>query len=484
MSATADLELPPPLLALHDAIRVVAGSNGFLSIRNESTGAVVPIGDASPRVARGLTALEAGGVSLDDLLSDVAIEGGLGDVALLCYYVQALEKEALIRYSLRYEERLLVSVEPIAPGFRFEPENVEQPGEYHLSRFAFCRRIGDALVLESPLVLARAVFHDVQAAAVAFAAVKGTAVDVREGVAGISPAAADSVRAWLGACGFLVLQPEATAEPEDEPRLRQWEFHDLLFHSRSRRGYHDYPIGGVFRFLGDVEPEPALKIVASDTVISLPVPSEQQIRENDGAFSAVLEGRRSLREHAAAAMTIAELGEFLWRSARVRSFQPIDHVSGVLYEATSRPYPTGGAAYELELYLTVGACDGVPKGIYHYDPAGHALHRIDVEPDLVDAVLFDGALAFGGSVPPQVLFTITSRFCRVAWKYSGMAYATTLKNVGVLYQTMYLVATAMGLAPCALGNGDTALSARAFGLDWLSESAVGEFILGRKALDA
>jgi SagB-type dehydrogenase family enzyme len=185
----------------------------------------------------------------------------------------------------------------------------------------------------------------------------------------------------------------------------------------------------------------------------------------------------------AEAMTVSELGEFLWRTARVRSFHPIDPPSGVLYEATNRPYPSGGAAYELELYLTVGACDGVPKGIYHYDPAGHALHRVDVEPDLVDALLFDSALAFGGSAPPQVLFTFTSRFRRLAWKYSGMAYATTLKNVGVLYQTMYLVATAMGLAACALGNGDTALSARAFGLDWLSESAVGEFMLGRAPLE-
>ncbi len=26
------------------------------------------------------------------------------------------------------------------------------------------------------------------------------------------------------------------------------------------------------------------------------------------------------------------------------------------------------------------------------------------------------------------------------WKYSTMAYAATLKNVGVLYQTLYLVA--------------------------------------------
>ena len=39
-----------------------------------------------------------------------------------------------------------------------------------------------------------------------------------------------------------------------------------------------------------------------------------------------------------------------------------------------------------------------------------------------------------------------------------------LKHVGVVYQTWYLVATAMGLAPCALGGGDAELFGEAAGL--------------------
>ena len=60
-----------------------------------------------------------------------------------------------------------------------------------------------------------------------------------------------------------------------------------------------------------------------------------------------------------------------------------------------------------------------------------------------------------------------------------MAYSVILKNVGALYQTMYLVATAMGLAPCGLGGGHSDLFAAAAGLDYLAETSVGEFILGR-----
>ena len=79
---------------------------------------------------------------------------------------------------------------------------------------------------------------------------------------------------------------------------------------------------------------------------------------------------------------------------------------------------------------------------------------------------------------PQVLLVITARFQRIQWKYQSMAYALILKNVGALYQTMYLVATAMGLAPTALGGGHSDLFATAAGLDYLAETSVGEFMLG------
>jgi hypothetical protein len=43
---------------------------------------------------------------------------------------------------------------------------------------------------------------------------------------------------------------------------------------------------------------------------------------------------------------------------------------------------------------------------------------------------------------------------------------------------MYLAATAMNLAPCALGCGDSDLFARAAGTDYYVETSVGEFLLG------
>jgi oxazoline/thiazoline dehydrogenase len=119
----------------------------------------------------------------------------------------------------------------------------------------------------------------------------------------------------------------------------------------------------------------------------------------------------------------------------------------------------------------------LPEGLYYYAPLEHQLVRLSERTAPVEQLL-RGAQAAAGLAAPPILITLASRFQRLSWKYGSIAYATTLKNVGVLYQTMYLVATAMGLAPCALGGGDADLFAAAAGTDYYAESSVGEFLLG------
>ena len=45
-------------------------------------------------------------------------------------------------------------------------------------------------------------------------------------------------------------------------------------------------------------------------------------------------------------------------------------------ELAWRPYPTGGASYELELYLTVDRATDLQPGMYYYAPKQHQLIRI------------------------------------------------------------------------------------------------------------
>ena len=195
-----------------------------------------------------------------------------------------------------------------------------------------------------------------------------------------------------------------------------------------------------------------------------------------------MEGRRSVRAHGAEPVTADELGDLLYRTARVRALvTPGDQEprEGRDPRLSDRPYPGGGACYELELYVTVGRCAGLARGVYHYDPFGHRLEPVDADAAVVDGLLSDAAERATMDAAPQVLITLTARFRRISWKYEGLAYATVLKDVGVLFQSLYLVCTAMRLAPCALGAVRADATARALRTDWLLEPTVGQFILGR-----
>jgi SagB-type dehydrogenase family enzyme len=131
------------------------------------------------------------------------------------------------------------------------------------------------------------------------------------------------------------------------------------------------------------------------------------------------------------------------------------------------------------LYAAVNACANLEPGLYHYDPARHRLTRLCGRTAEVAFLLRDAAGSTGTPEDNlQVLLILAARFGRLAWKYESLAYALTLKHVGVLFQTMYLAATAMGLAPCAVGGGDADLFARAAGTDYRAETSVGEFLLG------
>ena len=129
----------------------------------------------------------------------------------------------------------------------------------------------------------------------------------------------------------------------------------------------------------------------------------------------------------------------------------------------------------------VERCGGLEPGLYHYAAGDHELERLRGLTPEVQAILDDAWTASERHARPQVLLVLAARFQRVQWKYRTVSYSLILKHVGVLYQTMYLVATAMGIGACALGGGDADTFAEATGLNYYEESSVGEFMLGSRA---
>jgi SagB-type dehydrogenase family enzyme len=391
----------------------------------------------------------------------------------------------VVAHHLAWRERVELSVTPISLDSDFRPAAPDPGSHLRLSRFAYCRRAERELVLESPLSLQRAVLRGPSLGSLVQVLSRPVRLAEVEAELGpdLAPLARAAVALLLGtgtvttsARGLDAAGEPGFAEDLDEAS-RQWSFHDLLFHARSRRGRHDYPYGATFRFSGEIEPVPAVKAPERrGATIELRRPDPDSLDGDDVSLTDALEGRRSVRDHGPEPVGIDQLGEFLYRTARVRARFDADLSNP--YERTSRPYPSGGAEYELELYLVVGRCRGLARGLYHYDALGHRLRQLPTCDEHVAALLRDAAASMGRHGEPDVLITITARFQRTAWKYESIAYSLTLKHVGVLYQTMYLVATAMGLAGCAIGGGSSDLGARALGLDYVREGSVGEFALG------
>lgn len=142
-----------------------------------------------------------------------------------------------------------------------------------------------------------------------------------------------------------------------------------------------------------------------------------------------------------------------------------------------RPVAGGGAMHELELYLTITRCTGLAPAMYRYDPQAHELEWVSAPSPDTEGLVQDAMGAAGLTAPPDVLVTLAARFTRMSWKYQGLAYAAVLKHVGVMYQQLYLVSTALGLAPCALGTGNADRFAKAAGTNYYEETSVGEFVL-------
>ncbi|HVS35677.1 MAG TPA: SagB family peptide dehydrogenase, partial [Gemmataceae bacterium] len=410
---------------------------------------------------------------------------GSGALARWYYALQSLARRGWVHLAVQADRERLATLTPIAPAFVFPAVAPALDGSYRLSRFAYLHRSGEDFVLESPLGFARVALHDDRAAA--FVHALAQPLDVRElgrRVFGLKAGAAAHLLGLFVSAGLAVeVGEDGTAAEDENPALQCWEFHDLLFHSRSRVGRNDAPLGATYRHAGRLEPPPALKPAAAEAV-ELYRPDLDKLDRDDPPFARVLEQRCSIRNYAAEPITDRQLGEFLFRSARVkeRIEWDVETSAGPMrMQGATRPYPAGGGLYELEVYAVVAACRGVEVGLYHYDPLGHRLERMAGRNVDVDALFADAGQSAG--VKPedlQVLLILASRFPRLAWKYASLAYALTLKHVGVVYQTMYLAATAMGLAPCALGGGDSDLFARATGLDYCGETSVGEFLLGSR----
>jgi SagB-type dehydrogenase family enzyme len=398
--------------------------------------------------------------------------------------VQRLARHGLLEYPLRRARgEDAVVIEPQVADYWPATPRLRDADVLVLSRFAYLRRRGDAIVLESPR--AGALFRICDPQLAGAIATLSTPQQIRR-LRAQKDFPGLELLALLLDCRILfkVDAGDSGLRPsEGDHDLVLWDFHDLLFHARSTQGRHANPMGAVAPYAGVIAPLPAVRprwpgkrtelreLAAAHSQSPLPGPAPQAA---EGRLANLLRQRHSIRsfDHQRP-ITLAELAT---SNSGIGAGE-----GGPSVEYTVRPYPSAGASYELELYLAVDRCEGLARGFYHYDAGGHALVAIGAPAQELDALLRDAAFAMDAPAVPQILITIAARFGRISWKYSSIAYALILKDVGVLTQTLYLMTTEMGLGGCAIGISNIDLFAKLTAIDLHVEGPVGLFALGRGA---
>jgi len=468
-------ETPPLVLSFKEGISLTEPDGRFFLQSSSRT--TMSLENTSKGIRAGLRLLAEGGATEEQLTELILQQEGQSGLPRFFYDLQMLIQAGLICHTVFWNEVRLATLIPLSKTYQFQYSEPIAEQRYILSRFAYFHQQGEQLVLESPLAHSQMVLHDWRASALLQILAKPKCLDeLCQAFPELSPSAVSMCLSLLLSNHSLDIVSE-NGKTEEADNLVQWEFHDLVFQARSRKGRHGNLYGAYHRFEGQIEPLPVVKPPMSDTIISLYKPDIDALKQNDVSFTRVLEERSSFRKPGEQPITVEQLGEFLYRTARVRKIIGTEQRP---YERSNRPYPSGGACYELELYLVVNVCEGLPSGLYHYSPIEHTLEKLTDRTREVERLLEDAYSAAAQQGMPQILIILAARFQRLMWRYNSMAYAAMLKNVGVLYQNLYLVATAMGLAPCALGGGDSDLFAAAAEIDYYVETSVGEFILGSR----
>lgn len=191
--------------------------------------------------------------------------------------------------------------------------------------------------------------------------------------------------------------------------------------------------------------------------------------------------RQSVRTYSSRPLARRQLEQFLQLTAR--AYACLD--DSTLGATSMRNYPSGGARYPLEIYPVLLNVRSFDRGFYYYHPFHHRLEFLGRKPRYIEAVRQVVRMRMGRRAgdlsEPAVIFLVTAVFPRACWKYSGIPLQLILQETGALYQTMYLVATAMKLAPCAVGAFPERAVGEILGLDSAEEAQVGLFALGMPA---
>lgn len=375
-----------------------------------------------------------------------------------------LSDGGLLTRSLFFEGRLLLSVDKVSAKQPLAVEQLPEGIPLVLSRFATMRRERDRFVLDLPQRRIRLRLAD--PAVAAWVAGWHEPVSWEQYQGAFPSSVHQQLVSLFLACGFL-LQVHDNGTEEDELVPATWEFHDLWMYSQTRQDLSlEAPVAYRFRDLDTPElAEPENRF--GGALVELPAPSAP----SSEGWSEVLARRTSLREPGGP-LRLGQLSDFLHYSASSQERSLLGH------SFLRRPFPQAGAIHALEFFLVIKEVDGLEPAIYHYQSSRHRLELVSRDEASCLELLLSAENSCGGKA--QVLILLVAEMPKLAFKYQNFALSLMYRNAGAALQTFYLVATALNLAPVAIGSGVSRSFAQQVGASPFQLSIVGEFLLSTK----
>ncbi|WP_204801649.1 SagB/ThcOx family dehydrogenase [Mycobacterium riyadhense] len=155
------------------------------------------------------------------------------------------------------------------------------------------------------------------------------------------------------------------------------------------------------------------------------------------SFESAMQHRRSVRNYADKPLFLGEVSQLLWSA------------QGIILKGVYRTAPSAGALYPLEVYLLVGAVDGLETGIYKYLPSGHQLLKVSSQDKRDD--LYLAALKQEPIRKAPIVIVFAAVYQRTQVKYGDRAQRYVDMEVGSATQNVYLQATALDLGTAFIG---------------------------------
>jgi SagB-type dehydrogenase family enzyme len=186
---------------------------------------------------------------------------------------------------------------------------------------------------------------------------------------------------------------------------------------------------------------PPFKEIADAPSLTLPPPVELK-----SGLSDAIRRRLSCRRFSADSVSLEAAATILFSAYGNTGVAPF---AGT--EMITRPVPSGGGLYPLELYLIVRNVADLPAGIYHYNAFAHLLERIrdkEVPANLLSELFMQQPYV----AQSGFILVLTAVFDRSLWKYEDRGYRYLLFEAGHTAQNANLAAAGLGLGSLNLGG--------------------------------